>query len=158
MDLLDRLLGLDREMALETPMACHNYRHTRKLDVLVVDDDHLIRQTVATLLSDPSLHMYYASNAAEAVEAYIARPPHMIFLDIEMPDVNGLDLLKIIMRHHPEAYPIMLTGDLTPQHVTFARDHGAKGYVGKPFTRKALTDCVERYLSELRSRVTMGQI
>ena len=146
-DLLDRLQQLDHELAAAAPFKPKSYRRTGKLDLLFVDDQRFVRQTVTALLTDRNLNLHFADNAADAVKAYIACPPHLVFLDIDMPDVSGFDLLKIISRNDAQAHPIMLTGTTTVEHVKFAKELGAKGYVAKPFSRDKLIGAVERYLN-----------
>jgi len=75
-------------------------------------------------------------------------PPHLILLDVGLPDISGFDLLQKL-RQHPRlgSIPvIMLTGHVNPESVLHGMANGADGYVSKPFQFEALGTAIETVL------------
>ena len=94
--------------------------------ILIVDDDPGIRKLIATTLEDVSgYRLEEASNGAEAVERAVEARPEIVFLDVDMPGLNGIEACRRL-RSDPAtagATIVMLTGDSGPQ----AEQRGAGG-------------------------------
>lgn len=109
----------------------------RKGCILLVEDDplslHLARKSL-----DNEFDIITAANGALANEAYTTQAPHVVFLDIDLPDTTGHQLLKQILAMDPTAYIVMLSGNSLRDEILKAMKNGAKGFVGKPFTRAKL--------------------
>ncbi len=72
-----------------------------------------------------------------------------MFLDIGLPDKSGHDVLKEIMKVHPNAFVIMLTASNIVSDVKMAMSEGAKGYIVKPFSRKQIKESINNYYYHL---------
>lgn len=118
------------------------------LSLLFVEDDASTRQLLNSLLGEQDVILRFASNAEEAAHEYASHPPHIVFLDINLPDATGLEILEIIARYDPNAHAVMLTSSASSTGVEFARKHGVKGYIVKPFSLQKLQACLERYTSQ----------
>jgi len=116
----------------------------RQLEVMVVEDDAFSRQMVCN-----SLRKLYPVSAMpdgkSALQSYVLKAPDVLFLDINLPDVNGHDLLKKLLQIDPDAHIIMLSGNGDKENVMRAIKSGAKGFVGKPFTKEKLIQYIERH-------------
>ena len=88
-----------------------------------------------------------ASNGATGLQAAIKHKPHAICLDIQLPDSDGLDVLKKILAELPNALILMVTGQHDAATVQTAIQNGAKGFIVKPFNSSTV-------LSTLKSAVT----
>ncbi|MBP2439654.1 MULTISPECIES: chemotaxis response regulator protein-glutamate methylesterase [unclassified Paenibacillus] len=104
-------------------------------DVLVVDDSIFMRKIISDFISeDPGLRVVgTAKNGREAIEMVKKLNPHAVTMDIEMPEMNGLDALRTIMREHP--VPVIMLSSLTQDGATEtirALELGAFDFVGKP--------------------------
>lgn len=120
--------------------------------VLVVDDEPLARQRLVRFLAnaDATLVVEEAANGLDAVEALLARPPDVVFLDIAMPGLSGLDVLRQL-----PGYPV--PGSQRPFHVVFqtafdrfavaAFEEEACDYLVKPFTEARFRASLERALA-----------
>jgi two-component system chemotaxis response regulator CheB len=107
----------------------------RKIKVLIVDDSAIVRKLLTEALSkDPEIEV-----VGTAIDPYVARDkilqlqPDVITLDIEMPRMDGLTFLKIIMQHHP--MPVIIMSSLTQSgstHAMEALQAGAVDILGKP--------------------------
>jgi DNA-binding NtrC family response regulator len=103
--------------------------------VLVVDDEALIRWSLSEALSDSGWAVRQASSGAEAralLEAMAANDL-VVLLDLRLPDVADLSLLRHIREARPDAAVIMMSAHGTTQHATEAAMLGAYRFVDKPF-------------------------
>jgi two-component system response regulator PilR (NtrC family) len=107
-------------------------------NVLVVDDDLLMRWSLERILSRDGHVVHTADSAAAAVETARRADHRVVITDYEMPDGNGLDLLRWIKQHIPEAQVILITAFPTPELERQARDMGAFDVLEKPFPVAAL--------------------
>ena len=101
--------------------------------VLVVDDERLIRWSVAEGLTEAGVTVVEASNGREALRAVREAAPDVIVLDYRMPDSNDLTLLASIRSLAPRSQVILMTAFGTPEVVMGALDLGAFCVVSKPF-------------------------
>ena len=115
--------------------------------ILIVDDDESIRRLIATTLEDVSgYRLEEAGDGAEAVERARAARPQIVFLDIEMPGVNGIEACRRL-RSEPataEATIVMLTGETGDVAERSAQAAGADLFLTKPFSPLHLLQLVDR--------------
>lgn len=112
-------------------------------ELMVVEDDIFSRKLVENVI-----HKQYPitsiGEASSALETYVLTAPDVLFLDINLPDVSGHELLEKIMAIDPDAYVIMLSGNADRANIMQAITHGAKGFIAKPFTREKILQYIER--------------
>ncbi len=115
--------------------------------VLVVDDDPFIRKLVATTLEDVSrFELHEAADGIEAVEVARREQPAIVFLDVDMPRMDGIDACRR-MRLDPslsQATIVMLTAAHGDQVERMAEDAGADLFLTKPFSPLDLLRLVDR--------------
>lgn len=115
--------------------------------ILIVDDDPAIRKLIATTLDDVAgYRLEEASNGAQAVERAVAARPEIVFLDVDMPQVNGIEACRRL-RSDPAtaaATIVMLTGASGPQAEQGALAAGADLFLTKPFSPLHLLRLVDR--------------
>ena len=114
-----------------------------KPGILVVEDDPFSQRLVSKSLED-NFDIYAAVTGQEAVSAYIRHAPDMVFLDIGLPDASGLDVLLKIFEIDAQAHIVMLSGSGSRDNILKAVENGAKGFVGKPFTREKLLQYINK--------------
>jgi two-component system chemotaxis response regulator CheY len=103
--------------------------------VLIVDDDPFIRRLIATTLEDVSgFVLQEAADGAEALAMAAESPPRIVFLDVDMPRLDGLEACRALRARIDLASTriVMLTAG--PQHESAARDAGADLFLTKPFS------------------------
>lgn len=112
-----------------------NAQKTRGLSILVVDDEPLIRWSLAETLSDSGHQIVEAADGRSAVQAVIStsRPFDVVLLDFRLPDSNDLSLLTSLRRLAPQSRIIMMTAFGTPEVTQGALDLGADRVLNKPF-------------------------
>jgi len=115
--------------------------------ILIVDDDPGIRRLIATTLEDVSgYRMTEAGDGQEAVERARDARPAIVFLDIDMPRLNGIEACRRL-RSEPataDATIVMLTGDSDDEAERDARAAGADLFLTKPFSPLHLLRLVDR--------------
>ena len=115
--------------------------------ILIVDDDPAIRRLIATTLEDVAgYRLEEAANGAQAVERAVEARPEIVFLDVDMPQLNGIEACRRL-RSDPAtaaATIVMLTGASGPQAERGALDAGADDYLTKPFSPLHLLRLVDR--------------
>ena len=115
--------------------------------ILIVDDDASIRRLIATTLEDVSgYRMSEAGDGEEAVERARAAKPSIVFLDIDMPRLNGIETCRRL-KSEPvtaDATVVMLTGDSNGEAELEARRAGADLFLTKPFSPLHLLRLVDR--------------
>ena len=110
--------------------------------VLICDDSMLIRKKLRTTLEEMHCQVYEAKNGAECVEMFKLHTPNTIFLDIVMPELDGLEALKQIKQYDKSAHVIMLSSTGTSTKVLEAIKHGAADFIQKPYTKEQIAKAI----------------
>lgn len=123
--------------------------------ILVVDDEKMIRWTIARALGDSGYAIEEASSGAEALAAIEREVPDLVLLDYKLPDKTGVEVLREIRRATPEVPVILITAFGTLEGAVAAMREGAYDYRSKPFEIDDLMLTVRRALetSGLRDEV-----
>lgn len=111
--------------------------------IMIIEDDPFSRRLVENVVGK-QYRLTGLATADLALSTYANLAPDILFLDINLPDVTGHELLTRIMSMDPEAYVIMLSGNADKENIIHAMDRGAKGFVAKPFSRDKLFQYIER--------------
>jgi two-component system, NarL family, response regulator len=106
---------------------------TSRIRILVVDDHPVVREGIAGLIGvQPDMTLVgEAANGREAIQQFRTHRPDVTLMDLQMPDMNGLDALLAIRTEFPEARVIMLTTYEGDAHILRALKAGAQGYLLK---------------------------
>ncbi len=108
-----------------------------KPEILIVEDDAFSRRLInLSLEKEYSLTM--ASDGQGAVYSYVNKAPDMVFLDINLPDIDGHAVLEIFFKLDPQAFVVMFSGNGDKDNILRSLELGAKGFVGKPFAKEKL--------------------
>jgi DNA-binding NtrC family response regulator len=101
--------------------------------VLVVDDDPDIREVLRDRLESLGCEVSVASDGKEGLELLQQQNPQMILLDIEMPEMNGLEVLREIRKRETDVTVVMITAYGTIERAVQAMKEGAYDFIPKPF-------------------------
>lgn len=117
--------------------------------VLVIDDDSTIRAMMSLMLRTCNVKIYDARNGLEGLAVAELLPPQLILLDLTMPGMDGIEVVKRLRAHTSEVLrkvPIVLF-TASPEHMRKqAMDAGANAVLEKPAPRQLLIQFIEMYL------------
>lgn len=118
--------------------------------VLVVDDDEFQHGLLRRALSDRPLDLVFCTSCAQAFSLLQKRRPDLILMDLQLPDINGVDATQRIKSIEAfERIPvIMLTGTSDKQTVIQSRKAGASDFLVKPFNKAVLVEKITKFLGE----------
>ncbi|RKZ88699.1 MAG: sigma-54-dependent Fis family transcriptional regulator [Gammaproteobacteria bacterium] len=111
--------------------------------VLVVDDEPDIRELIKDILEDEGYQIAIASDGESARSAVTEQRPHLILLDIWMPDIDGISLLREFMEQDPQQTIVMMSGHGTIETAVEATRLGASDFIEKPLSTAKLIRGVE---------------
>lgn len=116
--------------------------------ILVVDDEEGIRETVREVLADEGYRVIGAPGASVAMDLIRKERPHLVLLDIWMPDVDGIGFLKEIKEQDPDIRVIMISGHGNIHTAVTATKLGAFDFIEKPLSLDVLLETVRRAFGE----------
>ena len=116
----------------------------RKIRVLTVDDHPVVRNGIAGLVGDqPDMVLVgEASNGREAIQQFRTHKPDVTLMDLQMPELNGIDAIIAIRGEFPHARVIVLTTYTGDVQIVRALKAGAQGYLLKNLLHKELLDAI----------------
>lgn len=110
--------------------------------ILVVDDETAIREMLMTFLTARGFSVEGAQDGPEALALAQRFKPKVIFLDIAMPGMDGIETLKRLRKQSPESHVIMISGHADQEMAQKALDLGAFDFIQKPFDLTYLQNVV----------------
>ncbi|MBA2393947.1 MAG: response regulator [Ktedonobacteraceae bacterium] len=116
--------------------------------ILLADDSVALRNTLVHMLKHANYGVLEARDGLEALEQLVQHVPDVFLLDVEMPNLNGYDLLGI-MHLYPSLASvkiIMLTSRSSEKHIQHAMDLGAHAYLTKPCSQETLMETIQKML------------
>jgi chemosensory pili system protein ChpA (sensor histidine kinase/response regulator) len=118
--------------------------------VLVVDDSITVRRVTQRLLQREGYRVTLAADGLQALEKLAQERPAVVLSDIEMPRMDGFDLVRNIRADERLASlpVIMITSRIAPKHREHARELGVDHYLGKPYPEDELLALIQRYTLE----------
>lgn len=111
--------------------------------VLVVDDDPDIRRVLTEVLEDEGYRVITASDGQRALDLIGAETPGLVLLDLQMPILNGWEVLARLREQHVPVPVVFMTAGMRARDE--AQLHGADGYLAKPFDLFELVRVVARF-------------
>ena len=123
-----------------------------KKRILMIDDEEMVSQTIKRILTLNGYQSESALNGEEAKKQILGGFFNMALLDLKLPDINGIDLLKWIKRESPRTLIIVVTGYPSLDNAVEAINIGANAYIMKPINPKELLNFIEEKLRDQDNR------
>lgn len=129
-------------------------KSTNVYTILVIDDDESFLKLMSDVLTLEGHSVITAANGEDGIDRYMERRPDLVFLDLVMPGINGLDVLKALMKYDAHAKIIVITGYGSVELAVKAMQDGAVDFLEKVnYTtniRQVMTQKIKEALNELR--------
>ena len=116
----------------------------RQITVLIVEDDQDLRESLTAALRDEGYNVISAQDADEAIASVKAHKVNIVFMDICLPDMNGVKVYKAIKKIQPAATTVMMTGFFVQDLVDAAISAGAYDVLYKPFTMDDILKMIKK--------------
>lgn len=134
----------------------------KDVKILLVDDEEDFVRTLSERLSLRDLQSQAVFSGEEAMRCVGDSIPDIIVLDLKMPGINGMEVLRRVKQHFPEIQVIILTGHGNDLDETEARQLGAFDYLRKPVDIELLVEriraaCLDRHKDESMSAVAFAE-
>ena len=119
------------------------------MKIVIIDDNEMTRSLLRIHLTSEKLSVAGEASTAKAGFEVVARcKPNLVFLDFQLPDGTGLEVLRTLKKAIPGLLVIMVTGEAGVETIKACLDSGANGYIIKPFTAatvsKVIANAVKR--------------
>ncbi len=136
--------GPDRGPASDGPMAAMTQ------SILVIDDERSFCDVVSEILDSYGYRVHQAYSAAQAEELLRSIHPDLMILDIMMPDVDGLTLIRRLRRDpaHTGTPIIVSSAKFLAEDRAAAMEAGANAYLSKPFSARDLKEAIDRLIAD----------
>jgi len=121
---------------------------TMPVQILVVDDDETMRDSCSQILSKTQCHVKVAETGNKALEFMKKEYFDIVLLDLKMPGLSGMEVLKSIKQDNPETIVIVITGYATVDSAVEAMKSGAYDFLPKPFAPEELRVIVRRAIEK----------
>ena len=119
--------------------------------ILIVDDEKNIVSSLTGILSDEGYEVAETGDGVEALEIIQADPPDLVLLDIWLPGMDGIEVLKTVKAYHPEIEVLIMSGHGTIETAVKATKLGAQDFIEKPFSLERITQSIKEVLNNKRS-------
>jgi two-component system chemotaxis response regulator CheY len=116
-----------------------------KKTALIIDDSEINREILNFYLQEENFDTFFAFDGAEGIRTFQKIRPKFVFLDIVMPKMSGLDVLKEIKAIDPRAIVIMVSSYVSKHNVQKAKNLKADWFLMKPFTKEKLVEVIKRF-------------
>ncbi len=119
-------------------------------NILIVDDEAVITDSLARWLAEDGYKTATAASAAEALRRFQEGPWDLVFIDIKMPGMDGLELQHRLHEIDPSVVLVIMTGYASVETAVWAMKHGAYDYLAKPFDPDDVSKLVARAIEHRR--------
>jgi two-component system response regulator AtoC len=125
--------------------------------LLVVDDEALTLRTISRALREEGYEVFLASSGEEALEMYAQEKPDLALLDVVLPGIDGIEVLRQIKKQNPAAIVLMMSAYHQVERAVEAMKLGAYDYLIKPFHLADLSNTIRRATETLSLRVRLTE-
>ena len=117
------------------------------MNILVVDDDPVVRASCRRILEGESQQVRVSASAPEALAELQRQSCQLLVVDVIMPEFDGIYLIGSVRRDSPDLPILVMSGYPTPETIASGQRMGATHFIAKPFTPEELATAVARALA-----------
>ena len=129
----------------------------QKRSILIVDDESGIRDSIRMILK-PNYDVYTAANGSEALQCIQKDKIDIVTLDLRMPGLSGIEVLKEIKKSNADIEVIVVSAYGTPQDHQEAVRHGAGDFIIKPFNAPDLINSIGKSVERRSHNLTLRNL
>lgn len=122
----------------------------RDAKILIIDDEPTICDACSEILTSKNFQVETAMNGEDGLKKFGEFSPDIVFIDLKMPGIGGMDVLKHIVESKTNTIPIVITGYASIESAVESMKNGAFDFLSKPFTEEELLLITERALDKKR--------
>ncbi|NND88549.1 MAG: response regulator [Flavobacteriaceae bacterium] len=150
---VDSTEGVGTQFVVTIPMeiATKDIKHSeienlnlQHLNGMIVDDNRINRMVLYNLLENTNIHILNANSGKEALEKAAEHPIDIVFMDIHMPDMDGFETTRQLLKLYPSITVIGVSADVTVEAIRKGKDAGMSDYLTKPIDRAILFKSIQR--------------
>ncbi|MFQ5631361.1 MAG: sigma-54-dependent transcriptional regulator [bacterium] len=130
----------------------------RNSKILIIDDDKLVAWSISHDLRSDECDVTVAADGRSGVTAFRDNPPDIVLLDLKLPDIDGLEVLKRLKDEDSDVLVIMMTAYATVETAVQAVKIGAMDFIKKPFTYEELKVILKRALQSHRLSLEVAEM
>jgi DNA-binding response OmpR family regulator len=116
--------------------------------ILVIDDEPALLMALATVLEQAGFQVFAAQSGREATAMILEHPIDLLITDLNMPDEDGIEIIRRLRKDHPQLKVIAMSGTFGPNIMSIAQKLGADATLSKPMTGTKLLDCIRKLSDE----------
>jgi DNA-binding NtrC family response regulator len=120
-------------------------------NILIVDDDAQIRGVLSSILEDEGYSVETVDNGKQAIKTCEKVPFDIALIDVDLPDVKGVDLLPKLKQIQPKMVKIIITGNPSIENAVKAVNEKSDGFILKPFNVPQLLEMIRKRLDEKKN-------
>jgi DNA-binding NtrC family response regulator len=125
--------------------------------ILVAEDDVEVGRSLSKILASEGYSVKWVENGEQAIFASYEQFFNVALIDIRLPDMDGIDLLKKLRKTEPEMVKIIITGYPSLENAVEAVNRGADGYILKPFDPEKLLAMIKKHLGKQKENVKFDE-
>jgi DNA-binding response OmpR family regulator len=111
--------------------------------VLFIDDDKMLAETFSIILEMEGYETYIANTGTQGIKLVKLKNPNHVFIDLNMPDIDGIEIIKIIKENQKLTRIFMITGHSDEASIKNALDAGATAFLIKPIDPNDLVELLK---------------
>lgn len=116
------------------------------LNILIVEDDEINALYFKEVLKSANLNLYFANTGKDAIDLVMNNDIDIIFMDLGLPDISGLEVTRTIKKSHAHIYIVAQTAYASDVHRNEALSAGCDEYISKPLIKESVFQIIEDYL------------
>ncbi len=120
------------------------------MKVLIVDDSRFMRAALRRIFEEEGWNVVEADNGEDAIRMYDSEKPDIMTLDIVMPGMNGIEVLKRLMKKHPSAKVLVVSALSQPKMIHDAINSGAIDFIAKPFRKEDVIESLRYVIQPMK--------
>jgi two-component system, cell cycle sensor histidine kinase and response regulator CckA len=130
------------------PVTQAPYRADQPINILLVDDEQLLRRSFGRLLRQHGFQVAEAAGGAEALTLYATGQHDLVILDLDMPGMSGEVTQLELLRRSPDARIMFASGHADPQREQVVRERGARAFLQKPYDIEVLVSTIHQVMRD----------